>query len=83
MSRYRFVLLREAFFSLQQLAGNHRHQVLHLLEELENNPHRKPDSVQRFGDRDISITRAGKTLIFYWIDDAVCEVRVTEIRRLK
>ena len=81
---YRFALNERAFFFLQEGNGRDRRLLLDEFTRLTSNPFTPPDHVKRSpAERDLLIRQFRSWQIIYWIDHADCEVRITEIRRIK
>jgi hypothetical protein len=81
---YRFALNERAVFFLQKSTSRDRRLLLDEFARLTSNPFAPPDYVKRSpAERDLQIRQFRCWQIFYWIDHADCEVRITEIRIVK
>jgi hypothetical protein len=81
---YRFALNEQAVLFLQQLPARDRRLVIDEFARLTSNPFARPDYIKRSpAERDLQIRQFRNWQIFYWIDHAEREVRITELRAVK
>jgi hypothetical protein len=82
MRRYRFVLNEAAARAAFAMTYQDRNKLSTVFDSLAEYPHRDPDSIYRSPDgRTMSIKKFNRWRITYWIDEAVCEVRIVDIIR--
>ena len=79
-SLYKLYLRREALEFLQALPRKRRLEIWDVLEMLEGSPGTEGD-FKEFDDseRPVEVLIIGRYSIVFWVDHAVCEVKVIEV----
>jgi hypothetical protein len=82
MRRYRFVLNEAAARAAFAATFRERSALAIVFESLAEDPHRHPDLIYMSPEaRTLSVKNFNRWRITYWIDEAVCEVRIVDIIR--
>ena len=78
---YQVWLRQSAYDYLDSLDAAERQRLLLWIERLSRQPSRKGDFAERGSDRrDWQVTVVAVHTIVWWVDEAVCEIKVVAIR---
>ena len=81
MRLYRVYINQEALLTAPR-SGPQRRAVMDFVASLSSNPYSRGDFAEKDDvGRDVFVKVVGRFAITYWADHAVCEVKVTHIRR--
>lgn len=83
ISNHNFVADDKVIELFSEVTKRDREELLRLFRSLANNPYQKGERLQRAkSGREFQIKRFGKWLVTYWVDEAVLELRVVDVKKV-
>lgn len=80
MMHYAPAYTQAALDALVQAGRSQRKRAIAVIEALRLHPHQSGDCViDAIADRDCTVLLRAGVLLTYWVDDAVCEIRIIAI----
>ena len=81
MTTYRVFIAADVVAALRTRKGREKRLITRLFEELAQNPFRKGDYVERDDvGRPIQVLIFGQSAVCFWVDHAVKEVKILDLR---